>query len=196
MIFLADDEFTDARVNQSLRRWGVANDLALVKRQDAGNIAFDDFHIMFDEQHRRLVLAQGLHDDVHQAEFLFDRDAGGWLIEHQDGRFADRRHGNIQQLADALWQGRGKSVAVLRDLIALQVAVHPGGAGIVQKGREQAQPGCLGNGIGHQKIVEHGFGEEDLGYLKRPGNAQRGNIPRRQPHDAAAGKFYLARCRL
>ena len=105
VVFLPDHEVPHFLVRHSFRRWGIADDLALVKCPDAIDEAFDDFHIVFDEHDRRFFFPQGLHDDVHKAEFLFHANPAGRLVEHHQFRITHCRHGDIQQFADTLRQG-------------------------------------------------------------------------------------------
>src|SRR5262249_30762683 len=116
----AADQSLDTGVRERNGRRSIGYHRALVKCQDSLGEPLNDLHVVLYEQHRDLAIAQCRHDDLHQIEFLFDRDATGGLVEQEKARRARDRHADVEQLAHALWQVRGNHVAITCDLEQLQ----------------------------------------------------------------------------
>src|SRR3954466_8070709 len=64
------DIFAYFYVAQDNRRQPIRNDAAFVESKYTLCVAVNDFHIMFDEQHRDFLCTHGFHYHIHQAELL------------------------------------------------------------------------------------------------------------------------------
>src|SRR6267142_1659103 len=102
----------NARIRQDVAGCAISENAPFVEGEDARAVAFDDVDVVLDEHHRGLPLFERGHDDVHDGELLLAADAAGRLVEKEQRRLPDGRHGDVHQLPDALWHDGGGSVTV------------------------------------------------------------------------------------
>ena len=153
----AADEGLHPAIGECGCRRTVGDHRAVVEGEHAVGEPRHDFHIVLDEQHRQFPALQCRHDDVHHAKLLLDRNSAGRLVEQENARRAHYRHGDVEELADALRQGRRQGVPIGGNAEQLDGRFGlPDGRGRFQRRQHPREDaGRSRSGCGGAHVLEH-----------------------------------------
>ena len=143
-------------------RGAVGDDGAAVDDGDAGGELVCFFEVLGGEEDRRALFCQPAHDVPHDGPSA-RVDAGGRLVEEDDGWVQHQRHGQVQAAAHAAGIGGGR---LPRYLGEVELFEQFGGAGHGALGVEVGEPRH------HAKVLLAGEQSIDGGELS--GDADRG----------------------
>jgi hypothetical protein len=116
------------------------------------------------------VLARQVEHQLPETIARHRVDPRGGLVEDQDLRLVDHRHGQRQALANAQRQALGEHV---HDRAEVEAAGHLGDAGIDPRGRHVEQPGVQHQVLPYRQLAIQGKG---LGHVANP--LARGHVAR------------------
>src|SRR5680860_1157948 len=160
--------------------------------RNATGIAFNDVHIMLNEDRGGLLLLQGVHKYLHQVMLLFRRNPAGRLVHDEQPWPQHQRHRYIQELSLPFRQAVAKFVLAFAQTYKFKDMVNPGCIIGLAQVCEQRQL-SLARHPGKLKALPDRVLHEKLGDLKRPRHAPAHYISWRAggdhlavKHDAAA----------
>ena len=89
---------------------------AIVEHMDAVGEVGDHLHVVLDPDHRNAEPMLDAQDEAREILALIAIEAGGWLVEQQQGRLERECAGEADKLLGAEWQGANRNVAEALEL--------------------------------------------------------------------------------
>ena len=121
-----DRDDRGAEVGLELGRRALGDDAPVVDHHDVAGQAVGLLEVLGGEQHRR-ALGHQLLDDAPEVLAALGVEAGGGLVEEEDGRAGDEGGGQVEATAHAARVGLEDAVAGVGQAEVLQQLVGPAG---------------------------------------------------------------------